>query len=146
MKEEETLLRQARDRLARGNKSTQLSPYRPSREAYARWQAAVTIQKMWRGALGRQKAMDRWIAVYQIQRFWRGALVRYRMARWRGRPIGPVRKEKAARQRANERELARQKRAEERERRRLRENAEVDAILARVELSLIHISEPTRPY
>ena len=133
MKEEETLLRQARDRMARGNKSTQLSPYRPSREAYARWQAAVTIQKMWRGALGRQKAMDRWIAVYQIQRFWRGALVRYRMARWRGRPIGPVRKEKAARQRANERELARQKRAEERERRRLRENAEVDAILARVE-------------
>lgn len=133
LKEEETLLRQARDRLARGNKSTQLSPYRPSREAYARWQAAVTIQKMWRGALGRQKAMDRWIAVYQIQRFWRGALVRYRMARWRGRPIGPVRKEKAARQRANERELARQKRAEERERRRLRENAEVNAILARVE-------------
>ena len=133
LKEEETLLRQARDRMARGNKSTQLSPYRPSREAYARWQAAVTIQKMWRGALGRQKAMDRWIAVYQIQRFWRGALVRYRMARWRGRPIGPVRKEKAARQRANERELARQKRAEERERRRLRENAEVDAILARVE-------------
>ena len=97
LKEEETLLRQARDRMARGNKSTQLSPYRPSREAYARWQAAVTIQKMWRGALGRQKAMDRWIAVYQIQRFWRGALVRYRMARWRGRPIGPVRKEKAAR-------------------------------------------------
>lgn len=133
LKEEETLLRQARDRMARGNKSTQLSPYRPSREAYARWQAAVTIQKMWRGALGRQKAMDRWIAVYQIQRFWRGALVRYRMARWRGRPIGPVRKEKAARQRANERELARQKRAEERERRRLRENAEVDALLARVE-------------
>jgi len=133
LKEEETLLRQARDRMARGNKSAQLSPYRPSREAYARWQAAVTIQRMWRGALGRQKAMDRWIAVYQIQRFWRGALVRYRMARWRGRPIGPVRKEKAARQRANERELARQKRAEERERRRLRENAEVDAILARVE-------------
>jgi len=133
LKEEETLLRQARDRMARGNKSTQLSPYRPSREAYARWQAAVTIQKMWRGALGRQKAMDRWIAVYQIQRFWRGALVRYRMARWRGRPIGPVRKEKAARQRANERELARQKRAEELERRRLRENAEVDALLARVE-------------
>ena len=40
LKEEETLLRQARDRMARGNKSTQLSPYRPSREAYARWQAA----------------------------------------------------------------------------------------------------------
>ena len=62
---------------------------------------------MWRGALGRQKAMGaRAIAVYQIQRFWRGALVRYEMARWRGRPIGPVRKEKAlsASQRAGARE------------------------------------------
>ena len=133
--EGETLLRQARDRMSRPGRAPEIIS-RPGRDSYVRWQAAVTIQKMWRGALARERAMDKWVAIWQIQRFWRGALVRYRMARWRGRPIGPVRKQRAASKRAHERELARQKRAEEREQRRQeseRQNAEVQKLLARVE-------------
>ena len=133
--EGETLLRQARDRMSRPGRAPEIIS-RPGRDSYVRWQAAVTIQKMWRGALARERAMDKWVAIWQIQRFWRGALVRYRMARWRGRPIGPVRKQRAASKRAHERELARQKRAEEREQRRQeseKQNAEVQKLLARVE-------------
>lgn len=40
--------------------------------------AAVLIQRVWRGGLGRSIATDRWFAVFQIQRFWRGYLGRRR--------------------------------------------------------------------